>query len=312
MTVPAESQFDVPGLLRAARAAGRLALLAGAAVGVVTALVLVLSPTTYQGNVVVVPVQNSRASAGLAGAASFLGGALDLGSTGFDATKDVVAYLLRSRSVLLVAAEEPYQGQPLAVAIARRQPEAGQEERLLSALRRALRVTTSRETGFVTMTLRARDSGAVRAFLQAVMNQTQRLFTEVAQAQARQMVRAQERRVDSSAAELARDEDALLRFDEGNRALTPRSRLSLTRTRLERRVTDAARAYDQATLDRQSAIARALEDAPALAVVERLADIIAPRPRRVLFRSLLLGSAAAGLVLLGLLARELARSPRSV
>lgn len=312
MTAPAEPQFDVPGLLRATRAAGRLALLAGGVVGVVTALVLILSPRSYQGIVVVVPVQNSRATGGLAGAASLLGSTLDLGSSGFDATKDVVAYLLRSRSVLLVAADEPYQGQPLAVAIARRQPEPGNEERLLAALRRALRVTTSRETGFVTMALRARDSGAVRAYLQAVMDHTQRLFTEVAQSQARQMVRAQERRVDSAASELARDEDALLQFDEGNRSLTPRSRLSLTRTRLERRVTDAARAYDQATLDRQSAIARALEDAPALAVVERLPGLIAPRPRRVLFRSLLLGAAAAGLILLGLIARELARGPRSV
>src|SRR5262245_16328640 len=132
MTGSPENRLDVPGVLGAVRSAARPALAAGVVVGLVTAVVLLVSPVSYQGTVVVVPGRNSRATGGLAGAASLLGSTLDLGSSGFDATKDVVAYLLRSRSVLLVAAAEPYQGRPLAVVIARRDPQPGDEERLLA------------------------------------------------------------------------------------------------------------------------------------------------------------------------------------
>jgi hypothetical protein len=198
-------------LLRQWRAK-RVLLLIGLANAGVTAVVLALTPRKYEGTMVLVPVQGAHPSAALAGAAAFLGGLLDLGSTGFD-------------------------------------------------LRHALRVTTSKETGFVTMSVQAEDSGAVRAFLRSVSDQTQRLLAEVAKAQAGQLLRAQERRLDSASAELRRSEDRLL---------TPRSRLSLDRARLERDMMDATRVYEQVVTDRQSAIARELEEAPAIAVVEPL------------------------------------------
>jgi len=312
MTGRAEGDLEVRVLLTAIARSGRLALLLGAVAAVVAAVVLVVLPGKYEGTLVVVPVPSTRAAGGLAGAASLLGSTLDLGSSGFDATRDVVAYLLRSRTVLLAAAERPYQGRPLAIPIVQREPNPGDEEGLLSDLRRALRVTSSKETGFVTLTLRARDSGAVRAFLAEVVGQTQRLFSEVAQSQARQLLRAQERRLDSAEAELHDREDQLLRFDEGNRMVAPRSRLSLERARLERGVTSAAQVHEQVIADRQSAIARELEEAPAIAVVERLPQELYPKPKRVLFRALLLGAAiAVASVLLGV-ARELARGPRAL
>jgi capsule polysaccharide export protein KpsE/RkpR len=98
----------------------------------------------------------------------------------------------------------------VAIAIVKRAPKVGDEELLLRDLRHALRVTTSKETGFVTMSVQAVDSGAVRAFLGAVTDETQRLFAEVARSQARQLLRAQERRLDSASAELKRSEDRLL------------------------------------------------------------------------------------------------------
>ena len=157
------------------------------------------------------------------------------------------------------------------------------------------------------MAVQAVDSGAVRAFLGAVTDETQRLFAEVARSQARQLLRAQERRLDSASADLKRSEDRLLRFDEGNRLLTARSRLSLERARLEREVTDATRVYEQVVTDRQSAIARELEEAPAIAVVEPLPRVMPPKPGRVLFRSVLLGASVALVGLLVVVTRELAR-----
>lgn len=307
MSVRADQSFEVRAILSAIARQGRALLLLGLVTAGVTAMILSLTRRRYEGTMVLVPVQGNRASAGLAGAASFLGGRLDLGSTGFDATRDVVAYLLRARTVLLAAAEKPYNGRPVAIPIVKREPKHGDEEMLLRALRRALRVTTSKETGFVTVSAQAPDSGAVRAFLIAVTDETQSLFAQVARSQARQLLRAQERRLDSAEAELRRAEDRLLRFDEG-KLLTPRPRLRLERARLERSVTDAARVYEQVTTDRQSAIARELEEAPAIAVVEQLPALLPPKPRRVVFRSVLVGVSAALLGLLVVVTLELARS----
>jgi hypothetical protein len=144
--------------------------------------------------------------------------------------------------------------------------------------------------------------------LGAIVDETQRVFASVAQSQARQLRRAMELRVDSAGAALRRAEDALAAFDERNRVVSPRSRLALERTRLEREVGDAARVWESVTAERQSAQARELETAPALAVVEQLpATIVAP-PRRVVFRALLAGLLATLVVFLVVAVRDLARA----
>lgn len=308
MTGRAEPEFEVRSILRAVGRYLRPFLVLVVLVMLVSAVVFAVWPTRYEGTMVLVPVQGQRAASSLASAASLLGTTLDIGSSGFDATRDVVAYLLRSRTVLLAAAATPYHGRPVSVPIVGREPKVGDEELLLSALRRKFRVTTSKETGFVTIVAQSGDSGAVRTFFRAVVGETQQLFAQVAQSQASELLRAQERRLDSAEAELRRAEDRLLRFDEGNRQVTPRSRLSLDRARLERGVTDAARVSEQVVADRQTAIARELEESPALAVVEDLPGLIPPQPRRVVFRALLLGLAVTVVGLLLLVTRELVRS----
>jgi len=308
MTARAEPEFEVRSILRAVGRYLRPLLILIVLVMAVAAVVFAVWPTRYEGTMVLVPVQGQRATSGLAGAASLLGTTFDIGSSGFDATRDVVAYLLRSRTVLLAAAATPYHGRPVSMPIVGREPRVGDEELLLSALRRKFRVTASKETGFVTIVAQSGDSGAVRTFFRAVVGETQQLFAQVAQSQARELLRAQERRLDSAEAELRRAEDRLLRFDEGNRLVTPRSRLSLERARLERGVTDAARVSEQVVADRQTAIARELEESPALAVVEDLPSLIPPQPRRALFRALLLGLAVAAVGLLLLVTVELVKS----
>jgi hypothetical protein len=60
--------------------------------------------------------------------------------------------------------------------------------------------------------------------------------------------------------------------------------------------------------DEQSAEARELETAPALAVVEGLPDLLAAPPRRILLRGALAGLMVAVLVILIASVRDLARA----
>src|SRR5215831_17688117 len=99
MTGPADRELEIRTLLRAIGRAGRVSLLVGAAAAVVAALVFAVLPSKYEGTLVVVPVPSARTGGGLNDAASLLGTTLQLGANGFDATRDVVAYLLRSRTV---------------------------------------------------------------------------------------------------------------------------------------------------------------------------------------------------------------------
>ena len=73
-------------------------------------------------------------------------------------------------------------------------------------------------------------------------------------------------------------------------------------------MSDAGRVYEQVVTDRQSAIARELEEAPAIAVVEPLPSMLPPKPKQMLFRSVLLGVSVGLLGLLVVVIRELLRS----
>jgi hypothetical protein len=309
MTGRADPSFDVPNLLGGLRLRIVPALAAGAVAAVLTALAFAILPNPYRGTLVLVPVQASRGGAGLSGvASSILGAGIDIPRGGFSATRDVVSYLLTSRTVLLAAAATEYQGRPVSVAVAGREPQPGKDELLLLKLRARIRITSSRETDFVTVSLRARDSGAVRVLLDAMVGETRRVFASVAQAQAGQIRRAIGHRVDSARASLRRAEEALATFDDRNRSVPPRSRLALERSRLERALGDATRVWESVSADEQSAEARELETAPALAVVEGLPDLLAAPPRRILLRGALAGLMVAVLVILIASVRDLARA----
>ncbi len=309
MTGRADASFDVPDILARLRLRILPAAGAGVVVAAVAALLFAVLPNRYRGTMVLVPVQGTRGLGNLSGAASsLLGAGVDLSGGGFTATRDVVSYLLASRTVLLAAAAAPHQGRPVSEAVVNRAPHAGDDDLLVRDLKRRFRITSSRETDFVTVTLQAPDSGAVRVLLTAMVGETQRVFAGVAQAQARQLRRAIGLRVDSARAALRRAEDALAQFDEQNRVVTPRSRLALGRARLERALGDATRVWESVTADEQGAQARELETAPALAVVEGLPDALVPPPRRVLFRSLLSGVLAAAFVFVVVGMRDLVRA----
>ena len=129
MTGRADPSFDVPNILGGLRLRIVPALAAGAVAAVLTALAFAVLPNPYRGTLVLVPVQASRGGAGLSGvASSILGAGIDIPRGGFSATRDVVSYLLTSRTVLLAAAATEYQGRPVSVAVAGREPQPGKDE----------------------------------------------------------------------------------------------------------------------------------------------------------------------------------------
>lgn len=304
--------LDFRAIVAAVRRRARLIAIAGAVAGVATGVWFAARPAVYRATVVVVPVGGQRASVTLPGVASFLGGSVQLGSSGFEATQDVVAYLLRSRTVLMTAAARSHGGGPVGALFTGAPLDAANEEENVRALRREVRVTQSKETGFVTVMMEGADSGAVRLFLSSVVEESQRLFSAVARAQARQLLAAQDRRLDSAMVDLRTAEGRLMAFDDANRAVPARSRLAMERSRLERAVNEANQVHQLVQADRQAAVARGLEDAPALALVEPLPAVLAPKAQRPLFRAVLVGlGVAAGLLLL-VVASELVRSPAVV
>ena len=113
----------------------------------------------------------------------------------------------------------------------------------------------------------------------------------------------------SAAVELRQAEEALLRFNEGNRVVGAGGRLALDRSRLERAVLTAQSVYQSAINDRESARARELEVSPALAVVEPMAASLLLEDRRPLARAGFAGLLAGAALLLLVFLVELLRAP---
>ncbi len=313
MTPPAAAdELDLRPIL--AGVGRRLPAMAGAAL---TAAVLVgawamLWPRPYEARTVLAAVGSSRLGFSLPGGgdAGLLGGSIRLGAGGVEATPEMVSYLLDAETVLLtVAAHAGPGGATLGEAATGGSLEALGAEAMLRKLRRHLRTTTARPTGLITLTVQHRDSAVARALGRGIVAESQRLFAAVTSRQAGQFRQAQDARVDTAAVELARAEEALLRFNEGNRVVSPGGRLALERGRLERAVLTAQSVYQSAINDRESARARELEVTPALAVVEPMAATLLPEDRRPLARAGFAGLLAGAGMLLLVFLMELLRAP---
>lgn len=306
---PGVPAYDLRAMVR--RTAPRLrlvALLATLSAGVTSAVIL-LTPETWVAPVVMTTVSASRSGLPLSGAASLLAGGLGLNSGGLTSTPAIVSYLLTSRSVLDSAARQDHGGRWLAEAVTgdddlhTLRPEA-----VVRELRRPIRVTHSKETGFIALQVQSRDSSAARALAERVVALTQRTFIELQQSQARQLRAAQERRLDSARRVLRAAEDRLLAFEQQNRVIPPNSHLSYEHERLNRVRGYAQQAYEGAMTDNQTALARELENVPAVVVVEGPPAILPAKERQTVLRSLLVFLVVAAAGFLSLLARELLRS----
>lgn len=270
-----------------------------------------LWPRPYEARTVLAAVGSSRLGFSLPGGdAGLLGGSIRLGAGGVEATPEMVGYLLNAETVLLIVATQPGpDGRTLGAAAAGGSLEDLGAESMLRKIRKHVRITTARPTGLITMTVQHPDSAVARALAWGIVSESQRLFADVTSRQAGQFRQAQDARVDSAVAELTDAEEALLRFNEGNRVVTAGGRLALERGRLERAVLTAQSVHQSAINDRESARARELEVTPALAVVEPTAATLLLEDRQPLARAGFAGLLTAAALLLLAFLVELLRAP---
>lgn len=310
--VPPSSELDLRPVL--AGVGRRLPMVFG---GMLVAGLLVtawafLWPRPHEARTVLAAVGSSRLGFSLPGGgdAGLLGGSIRLGGGGVEATPEMIGYLLNAETVLLTVAEQPTAaGLTIGEAVAGKSLAAMGAEAMLRKLRRHAGTTTARPTGLITLTVQHRDSATARALAAGIVAESQRLFATVASRQAGQFRQSQDARVDSAAIDLARAEENLLRFNQGNRVVVAGSRLALERGRLERAVLTTQSVYQSAINDRESARARELEVTPALAVVEPIAATLTLEDRRPLSRGGFAGLVAGAALLLLFFLGEMLRSP---
>jgi len=270
-----------------------------------------LWPRPYEARTVLAAVGSSRLGFSLPGGdAGLLGGSIRLGAGGVEATPEMVSYLLNAETVLLTVAGQAGPGDgTIGEAVAGGSVSELGAEAMLRKVRKHLRLTTARPTGLITLTVQHGDSALARALAGGIVAESQRLFAAVTSRQAGQFRQAQDARVDTAAVELRQAEEALLRFNEGNRVVSTGGRLALERSRLEREVLTAQSVYQSAVNDRESARARELEVTPALAVVEPMAASLLLEDRRPLMRAGFAGLLAGAALLLLAFLVELLRAP---
>jgi len=254
----------------------------GAVAGAFAGIVTLLRPRTFEATVTVATVSGSRLPAGL-GTLAGLGG-LTL-PTGLTATPDLVAGLATSRRVLLAVADTTAGGGPLAEQVAEREtPTPWQVEQ---AMRRRVSAAPDRRTGLITLRVAERDSALARLLSNRLVSVLSSTYVAIAKAQASAQRQGQETRVDSMAAALSRAERAQLEFARRNRALGQGADAVIERQRIDRAVSIANQTYQQAVLERETALARELEQTPIVVVVDPLPGVLRPMPRYTVLYAML-------------------------
>ncbi len=259
----------------------RLRLVAGLFVGsmLVAAVVSMVWPRPYEATSVLATVGSGRSLGSLsqlAGAAAVIGG-IGVGQGDLNPTPELIAALLVSRKVLhavgsmvspsRVSLVEALVGEPV--------PSSEVARRVKAFVRTGI----NPQTGLVTITARHRDSALARQVGAGVVEQMTRSFIDAARAQARGLRLAQEERLDSAKRQLGRAELSYRDFLRSNRDVGQYSLLSVERSRLARDLDVSNQVYLQATADRQAAVARELQETPAVVVVDPAPEVLPRRPR---------------------------------
>jgi uncharacterized protein involved in exopolysaccharide biosynthesis len=261
---------------------------------------VLLPPREYRAQVVLAAVPSAKA-ASLAGGLSSLLGNAQMG--GVQSTPYFITRLLMLRGVLTtVAGKRAGDGSGRTVI-----------ERVLGlpaseiapavvepAMRSLLSAEVDKQTGLVTFAVMHPDSALARELTEDLVTAARDAFVTIVRSQATDQRRAGEANLDSLRRQLRRAEQALQDFQASHRVYAPYSEAAVTRQRLERELSSAQSGFAQATADRAAAIARELEETPAVVVVDPIPEHLIPVPRQGLLKMLLasvLGLAVAAAVL---------------
>ena len=298
---PPDAELPLGRILRPYRRRWRL-VLAVCAVAWAAGLALALIPARrYTASVVLAAVPNARNNA-LAGGITALLGSAQLG--GVQSTPYFIAKLLLLRSVVTQVASERVPDARGGTVIERvlEQPAAEiKPAQVEPAMRDILAAEVDKQTGLIALRATHSDSAVVRQVATRLVDAASEAFKRVSRAQASSQRDAQADRVDSARRQLRRAEERALSFMSANRAFTAFSPASISRQQVERELSNAQTVYSQARSDYESAVARELEETPAVVVVDPIPTRLLPDPRRIPLRMVLataLGLLAATLVLL--------------
>jgi len=249
----------------------------------------------YTASVVLAAVPNARNGA-LPGGLSAILGAAQLG--GVQSTPYFIAKLLLLRSVITTVAGEKVADARGGTVIERilEEPASGiRPQRIEPAMRDVVSAEVDKQTGLIVLRATHTDSAVVRQIANRLVETASQTFVRVSRAQATSQRAAQGERVDSARRQLRRAEERVLSFMSSNRAFTAFSPASISKQQLEREVTNAQTVYSQARTDYETAVARELEETPAVVIVDPIPTRLLPNPLRAPLK-MVLASALAMLV----------------
>ena len=245
--------------------------------GVVT-LALLLWRRPYEASITLAPVTTTKQLTG-----TLASSLLNPNPTGVQATPAFIVKLLRLHAVASEIALTPAPGsaETLIERLTKQRLPQPDNRLVDDVVGETIDAIIDRETGTIMLRVVHRDSAVARAVVDAAVGAVTRAFQSAARAQGTELRRAQEARVDSAAKQLHAAEDQLISFLSANREITPYSVTSVERQRLEMGAQLARTVYMQAVADREAAVAKELEQTPAVVVLDPLPNRLSHPPRRL-------------------------------
>jgi hypothetical protein len=235
-------------------------------------------PRKFTASVTVAPVGNARQ---LNIPSSIAGSLLGSMNSGIQATPVFVSRLARLRGVLdeVARTQVPGRKQIVIEGVMRRPRAEIPEFKYALELDKLLQTTVDRESGTVVFGVALADSALARTIVNALVESVSRSYTRSMKSQAGALVEAQAARVDSAARRVRQAGSALVAFESANRVVPNTSALWVEQQRLQSNVTIAQDVYTQAVTELENARGRAIEDAPALVVLDPVPVALPPRGR---------------------------------
>lgn len=263
------------------------------------------NPRKFTASVTVAPVGNARQ---LNIPSSIAGSLLGSMNSGIQATPVFVARLARLRGVLDEVARHNVPGrQQTVIEGVMRQPSAEiLPYKFSMEVDKLLQTTIDRESGTVTFSAALADSALARTMVNALVESVSRAYTRSMKSQAGALVEAQAARVDSAAKRVRQAGSALVDFGAANRVVPTTSPLWVEQQRLQENVTIAQSIYTQAVTELENARGKAIEDAPALVVLDPVPLALPPRGRGTIFIGLATFALSALVIAAFVLVREAA------
>jgi len=306
---PVDPELPLGVLVRPYRRRWRLVLGTLGAAWLVALAAVLIPERKYTASMVLAAVPNARTSA-LSGGLSAILGSAQLG--GVQSTPYFIAKLILLRSVIMQVASERVtdaRGGTVIERVLEERPPI-KPGRVEPAMRKALSAEVDKQTGLITVETTLADSAVARFITRRATESASAAFVRVSRAQATSQRTAQADRVDSAQRQLSRAEERSRTFASANRAYTPFSEASVTRRQLEREVTNAQTVYSQARSDYETAVARELEETPAVVVVDSVPSRLLPDPRHVPLKLVLASALALLIVTLILWSQREFQEPR--